>query len=348
MMNMRRTSGLWWIGAVLVSWMAFSSSVFAQAKPVAVAHIMKVRGKVTITSAAGKTRAARMFRSVSAGETLTVPQGATVDLGFRKVGRLERITKPATVKISAEGCQPATAVEAVKLDDRRRKVFSSSIARVGKFGHRVGSVVTRGSSKQLPMVTPVIQSVVLAEVPSFSWSPAKGAVSYEVIVYSGASSKRRKWSTKTDKTRAAYAGKGRAGALRPGSTYRWEVIATLKDKTVKRILPAEGTGADEKLTFTVAPKALRQESREIKQLAASKNVTFMAMAGLWYMEKRAFDDAIVVNEQLVKIQPDTDLFHAYLSRLYELAGRGTDSKVARKKAETLGYVFETDSKKKKK
>ena len=52
MMNMRRTSGLWWIGAVLVSWMAFSSSVFAQAKPVAVAHIMKVRGKVTITSSA--------------------------------------------------------------------------------------------------------------------------------------------------------------------------------------------------------------------------------------------------------------------------------------------------------
>lgn len=309
------------------------------AKPVAVARVMKLKGKVMVKDAAGKSRAARLYRPVYDGEQVAVPAGATVVLGFSKDRHLEQVKASQAVKVTAAGCQPASSVKKLAVPGGRKKFISSGIARVGKYGDRVGSVVTRSGTRPVPPpVTPIATSVVATAKPVFSWPAVKSAASYEVVVYA-ARSKSRKWSASTNQTRLAYAGKGRRGALRPGSTYRWELIVTGKDKTVKRLYPRQEGKKTEALTFTVASRSLQAAAGETRPLAESKDETFLALAGLWYMENRMFADAITANERLVKLAPETGLFHAYLAVLYETAGHQQKATRSRARALDLGYIF---------
>lgn len=331
-----------WLGTLVGATILLGMTVAAlpPSKPVAVARVMKLKGKVQVKAASGKSRAARLYRPVYEGEQVVVPTGAIVVLGFSKDRHLERVKASQSVKVTAAGCQPGTSVEKLAVPGGRKKFISSGIARVGKYGDRVGSVVTRSGARPIPPpVTPIATSVTATAQPTFSWPAVKSAASYEVVVYA-ARSKSRKWSASTKQTRLAYAGKGRRGALRPGSTYRWELIVTYEDKKVERLYPRQNGKKTEELTFTVASRSLKAAAAETRVLAASKDETFLSLAALWYMENRMYAEAITANERLVKLAPETDLFHAYLAVLYEAAGNRGKATRSRERAVKLGYIFE--------
>jgi len=296
-----------------------------------VARVLQVEGKAEAHSAADqatptKPRPLAVYGSLYASDTIRLEANATVVIGFRGSGELQKIVAgktPRTVTITKRAVQPSEGVKRIVVDKIQPRVVGHSISQLPEIKPN-GATVTRGppADPPYPTITPIADSAVLDAKPQFSWPAVKDAQSYSVSVYQG---RVRLWTAKTGDTSLRYAA---AKPLEQGEEYRWRVMANT----------AEGATEACHAMFSVA---FADEASGPGEMVASEQPALVALAAASYEQLNLLSQAIAAYEWLAAQTPDAAPIHAALSELYERAGRGGQARKARQTAIDLGFKYES-------
>jgi tetratricopeptide (TPR) repeat protein len=167
---------------------------------------------------------------------------------------------------------------------------------------------------------------VLADRPTFVWSPDKEkATAYHVnVVLAG--SGRRVWTTTVKEPKLTYP-RGEP-ALRRGRKYEWSVVAEVNSKTTVLC----------KSSFSVASAEDVEKLKGIAKWAASKSQGDLLLAALAYESIGMYEEALALFERLSQRSPEVGAFHAILAKYYfEPGGRAEEARKAWAQAKKLHY-----------
>jgi len=260
---------------------------------------------------------------VSEGTFASLSRQDRAVLAFRKDGRMERLEGPCQAKCTESGCQPSGVLFPTDTKHSKPRV-AGWIAELPPMTAAGVTVARSGPPQPRPRLGPIVDSKVTASRPVFSWPLLSRATHYKLTLYLGPDPI---WSATTTRTTLPYDSKR---DLRPGFEYHWDVVAALDDgKTGERY---EGR-------FSIATAAEQAEAAELKKLAASSEISLLALAAMRYQQIGLATEAIELYEQLAKLAPNEAQFYADLSELYRNAGREEDACRAHTKAEELGFPF---------
>jgi hypothetical protein len=292
------------------------------------ARVLEIKGKATIVEGEDFDRPAAVYGTVYADERLLVAPDSQVMLVFRGDGHIERVVARGTFKVTQNGCQPQTGVEQVALSERNK----ATVGKISKGSRGIvqgGVVLVRsalpptneGPSVEdeaavvdLGRIRPIAGSTLLATKPKFSWPAIPKAKQYTLNLYFLGN---RVWSASSEKTELDYAGDT---PLKSGSMYSWEVTTTLDDKPMT---VCEG------MFHTISDRQ-RADAEAIEKLLAKPEPAYLALAAMWYKQNELVSEAIVVNEQLAKLVPDSAVYRE-LAELYFRAGCADEGNAAEEK-----------------
>lgn len=303
----------------------FAGGTFAEAaKPIG--RFLEVKGDVRVLDVSGKPRAAEVFGSVYADESLELAADASVVISFRS-GVCERISDVATATLKESGVEPVTAAKPLKLPAKAKKLIGESLTELDKSSG--GVTVTRSEVPVRPPtidVSPIVGSTVLTLKPTFAWPVRQGAKSYELIL-KGARGDKRLWGTDTKANRVDYSG---SENLKEDKEYRWEVFATLAEGKVEPLCNG---------SFRIGTTETREAAAGLLELAEDSEPPLVALAAIRLEEFGLFAEAIQQYERLIKLAPRRAEFPAALSELYDKAGRTAEAAKSRELAKQLGFSF---------
>jgi hypothetical protein len=236
----------------------------------------------------------------------------------------ERVGPNSRVTLGDTGCVPSRSVQ-------RQRAVTRNLGIPSLEGTSLASgVVVRGLPlpSPSPAVTPLFDSVVLTDRPTFTWRPVSSAAGYEVRLYRGSllpgSERHLMWAVRTKNARIAYPMGHKP--LRAGSAYVWSINPHPRAKDDFVAYESQ---------FRVSTEQDRKDLARVKALAASKAPAEMLLAALSYHSYGAFDDALPLFERLVGLRPGEPELYAALAGYYRRAGRPEESKMALDRARVL-------------
>jgi hypothetical protein len=319
---------------LFVALLAFSRVAYAQGP---VAKVVAVKGDVKLERAVLKDKDKLLpleeFEVVYRDDKLLLGEGAQVTLILREDHRRCRIEKAGEYTMGKDkmGKDRVTPVEGVVIEAKatRSRLSEKDYARILEIS-RPGVVVAR-SAANLPLpITPVTESTLTTDRPTFSWPACADAQLYRVQVWEDIEDQPRRplWTKETTETTAIYDGDPLPSRL--GTTYRWAVAAQDKNQ-----LPTEFVNT----TFRVANPDDREFGARLSQAAQGEDVVEVALSATALSEKGMVFEAIAAYEHLIELVPDSIRFRLELTQLYRQAGQAEQAEKQVKECEELGYRF---------
>jgi hypothetical protein len=301
----------------------------APAAPRPVAMILEVKGNVTAHTAQGTPRRATAMQVLGAGDRLLTKADGSMTLVFLKDHHQERLQPSTEATVSPDGCTAGPGVERLARPAPPRPV---------KDGLRNVTVNERGAAKIFrsdappaavrPRVTPMSESKVVSDRPTFTWASTSGAQAYIVQVVIGGSN-RPAWRQpiRTAATSLAYP-KGEQPLPR-GRKVQWTVLAETREGARRKVVEAD---------LAIASEAEAKALADLKAQAQTAPPTELVLIALAYHNAGAFDEALTLFERLAQLAPEEPMFHAARAEYLEQAGKSEEANVAWKRARKLGYV----------
>lgn len=327
-------------------------------QPASVAMVLRIKGEVSLIQPGHKPARAWAMDLLRPGDRLAVPAGGEAHLFFLDDGHKEVLAAGKTATVQAAGCKPPAAVARKlpcklgkrALEDLKRR--RPPLARVSSFSYklgklalkdlkgdlaagRLGGVLLRGADDPLPPVlTPLPGANVLSPRPALSWPAVEGAKSYIVALFTGPDTKdlQKVWRIETKANRLPFPAKQ---ADLQSVTYRWSVVARLKDDDREIVSLKQAR-------FSVATKREVRLLQEAKKLAESSDPADVLLAVGLYESRAVHDEALKLYEKLVKQAPEQARFHEALARYYEAGGR---AELAKKERDTAARLRKQAAKK---
>jgi tetratricopeptide (TPR) repeat protein len=295
----------------------------ADGEQASVAMVLEAAGGAQVKPSQGEDKRAAPMMVLFPGDRLVVPEGGRVIIIIFKDKHRERLSGKREAVVRASGCEPAKAVESLPAVEK--KLVSSGLNNLKVSSRGAFQLFRSEAGKDPPYVTPIPETAVVSDRPSFSWQPDGKATKYHVEVLRVGSSQ-VVWSVTTDKPKLTYP-KGEP-ALRRGRAHEWRVLAEIGTDPVRKLFQS---------TFTVASEEIERELSELKELAESKRPSDRLLAALAYQSAGAFEEALQIFERLSAQEPKEPEFLAARAEFYERAGRRDEARKAWDAAKRLGY-----------
>jgi hypothetical protein len=296
----------------------------AAAERPAVATVLKTGDGPT----KGKSQRLNLADRLPAGERLAVPPGGHLLLLFDKDGHKEQVLPGRRVTVTAEGCEPADAVERVK-EIRLPPPLLRGLREGLRWGHTGGAHLRNGPGKApLPMLTPVPGATVLTDRPTLTWPDVPGSEGYAVQLLTGPDGPEqiRLWRVETKDNRLPFPEK--QPALKE-FVHRWAVTARLKGGVEKQVVDPHVA------RFTVALPSQRKLLASTKPLEQGDDPADLLLAALTYEAYNAHGEALRLYERLAALLPREPNLQEALGNYYERAGRHDAAQKARERARAL-------------
>jgi hypothetical protein len=295
---------------------------------VSVAHLLEVKGSVTIHNAEGGQRPAQPFGTVYENDSLVLKDDSLVVLGFRANRKMIRLKGPGKLVANKTGVDRTTGFEEVKIPDQHQVAVDRvlgelpTVTRAGTMTVRSldpSSGPTAGKSNS-DGLTPIHRTTVLDREPTLSWPPVPKTYYYEVIA--SAADGTQLWSATTRSTVLVCKGER---TLRNGIECNWTVTAALSDGSFHRAYAGK---------FTMATAEQVAAASQVRAFTAATESSYSVLAAIWYTENGYITEAIEITERMIDAATASGATAAaqeayvrkFLYRLYRLAGRHDDAR----------------------
>jgi hypothetical protein len=249
-------------------------------------------------------------------------------------GHGESILPGKKVALGQNGCSPAASVQQVK-----RKIGPAtlkSLRRLARSGKAGGTVLRARRGGEPGLVSPAPGGYVQTNKPTFRWPAVKGALRYEVRLYSGENPNRKlQWRATTKGTSLAWP-EGQPG-LPAGVTRSWDVAAVLDEDAEPKFAVSDSR-------FDVPDAARRKKLGEVAALAKSSDPEEQLLAAWLYEDKDfgAYDAAFALYQKVDKERPDQPNVLLGLYRYHERVGDRAGAEVLAKRLANLGVKVKVE------
>lgn len=293
----------------------------------ATAMVLEVNGDIE-ADRAGKRLLLDDGDLLHGGDKLLLPAGSSIKVYFRPTGPVMMLKGPAEAVVEARGFD-TTAQVAIR-DPKLPARAADGLLRQDSQSSLVGGLTLRGIGGDKvghPPVHPVVGMTVSSQTPAFVWPKLEGATHYRLELITGADGRQIPvWRFETKETRTDYPVNKKP--LIRGQGYRWRVLATMPDGTVKPVVP-------DLLPFTVLSPELASELAKIQTLSDSKDPADWRLAAEIYRSWALYDEPVQLYEKLAKNRPESRRIWEILAKYYEQAGESQRQKAAEEKRDQL-------------
>jgi hypothetical protein len=237
-------------------------------------------------------------------------------------GHGESVLPGKDATLSDTGCAPAASVH--KMARKVGPVALKSLKKLAR-SERAGGTVARDFRGGVPgLASPAPGGYVLGNKPAFRWPAVKGALHYEVRLYSGEGSNRKQqWKVTTKQTSLGWP-EGQP-ALPADSTRFWDVAAFLGEDS-------EPLFAVTNSRFDTTGAARQKALDEVAALAKSHDPGDDLLAATLYEGLAAYDASFLLYQRVAKERPKEPNVLLGLYRYHQRVG---DSPEAQKLAKHL-------------
>ena len=261
------------------------------AGPAVVALVLRSSPGATLQRDRDRARPLRDLEVLQVGDVIVSGKEA-VRLVLLDDGHGESVQPGKKATVGKAGCAPAASVEKVA-----RKLGPAGLKSLRRMADtwKAGVRVLRTGPVGAGPVSPTPGGYVLRGKPTFRWPAVKGAVRYEVRLYSGKGDERKlRWKAFSRKTSLAWPAE--QPALPAGASDTWDVIAILAEDVEKFAV----SGSE----LLVPTTAGRKRLDEAATLARSTDDGDRLLAAALYEQARAYDAAFALYQEAAKQRPD--------------------------------------------